>query len=223
MPGQRHLRLGDGPGDAEVRDLHPPVATDQDVAGLHVAVDDPPGVGRLEGSRGLGGDPGGLARRQRPGASDDRGEVLALDDLHDDERAGLVLAVVVDRDDVRVVERRRVLRLLAEARAEVGVPAVLGAKQLDGDVAIELAVVGPVDGRHAALSEQLDQPIPAAENRPEFRHACPPLCRPAGRPHPRAVTRRGDRSVRRPAERLSDGLSVLRSASAAPSRGNRAS
>src|SRR6202008_1335508 len=44
-------------------------------------------------------------------------------------------------------------------------------EELDGDVAVELAVVGAVDGRHAALAEQLDQPIPAAENRAEFRHA----------------------------------------------------
>ncbi len=51
---QRHLRLGHGPGDAEVGDFHPPVATDEDVPGLHVAVDDSARVGGLEGSGGLG-------------------------------------------------------------------------------------------------------------------------------------------------------------------------
>ena len=85
---QRHLRLGDRPGDPEVGDLHPAVAVDHDVARLHVAMDDAPLVGRLEGARRLGGDPGGLARRQGAGALDDRGEVLAVDELHDDERPG---------------------------------------------------------------------------------------------------------------------------------------
>ena len=141
-------------------------------------MDDPVRVGDLEGARRLGGDPGGLARRERPGPADDRGEVLALDELHDDERAGRVLAVVVDRDDVRVVQRGRVLGLLAEARAEVGVAAVLGAEQLDGDVAIELVVVAAVDRRHAALAEQLDEPIAATENRPDLRHAGPPCLPP---------------------------------------------
>jgi hypothetical protein len=43
---QRQRRLGDGAGDAEVGDLDLPVATDQHVPGLHVAVDDPLRVGR---------------------------------------------------------------------------------------------------------------------------------------------------------------------------------
>jgi hypothetical protein len=128
--GQRHLRLGDRPGDPEVGHLHPAVAVDHDVAGLHVAVDDPPLVSGLQGPRRLRGDPGGLPRRQGAGPLDDRGEVLAVDELHDDERAGGVLAVVEDRDDVRVVQRRGGLGLVPEARAEVGVPAVLGRRIL---------------------------------------------------------------------------------------------
>ena len=63
------------------------------------------------------GDPGGLGRRQRAVPPQDRGEVLAVDELHDDVRPRRVLAVVVDGDDVGVAQRRGVLRLLAEARA----------------------------------------------------------------------------------------------------------
>ena len=65
-PGQRHLGLGHRPGDPEIGDLHRPVAADHDVAGLHVAVDDPPLVGGLERSGGVGSDPGRLARRWAP-------------------------------------------------------------------------------------------------------------------------------------------------------------
>jgi hypothetical protein len=178
LTGQRHLGLGHGPGDPEVGHLHPAVAADQDVPGLYVAVDDPPRVSRLESARGVGDDPGGLARREGARAPDDRGEILTLDDLHHDEWPGDVLAVVVDRDDVGVVERGRALGLLAEARPELGVAAVLRPEELDGDVAIELGVVGPIDRRHAALSEQLDEPVSTAENRPDLRHAGPPSCLP---------------------------------------------
>ena len=58
---------------------------------------------------------------------------------------------------------------MAEAIDEVGVGAVLGAQHLDGDVALELVVAGPVDGRHAALPEQLDQPVPSAEDGADVR------------------------------------------------------
>ena len=133
------------------------------------------------------------------GPLDDRGEVLAVDELHDDERPGLVLAVVVDRDDVRVVQRGRGLRLLAEARAEVGVAAVLGAEDLDGDVAVELVVVGAVDPGHPALAEQLDQPVAAAEDRPDLRSRVAPS-RAASRSRRRrstaAATRGPHRTVR---------------------------
>ena len=169
-PGQGHLGLCDRASDPEVGDLHPAVAADQDVAGLHVAVDDPARMGCLECPGGLGHDSGRLARRQGAGAADDRRQVLALDKLHDDERPGCVLTVVVDRDDVRVVERGRVLGLLAEPRSEVGISTVLGSQELDRHVAIELVVVRAEDRRHAALSEQLNEPVAPAEDRSDLRH-----------------------------------------------------
>jgi hypothetical protein len=114
-PGHRHLRLGDGPGDAEVDDLHPPIAPDQDIAGLDVAVDDAPGVTRGERAADAGRDAGRLGRRQGAVPAQDRRQVLAVHVLHHDERPRRVLAVVVHGDDVRVAQRGGVLRLLAEA------------------------------------------------------------------------------------------------------------
>ena len=163
-PGQRHLGLGDRPRDPEVDDLDPPVRPDQDVAGLHVAVDEASGVGGGEGPRDAGPDPRDLARRQRAAPPQDRREVLAVDQLHDDVRAARVLAVVVDRDDVGVAERGRRLRLLPEARREVGVAQVLGAEQLERDVATELGVGGAVDGRHPAAAQQLDQAVATTQD-----------------------------------------------------------
>src|SRR4026207_558856 len=61
---------------------------------------------RPDGPRALGDESGGGSRRDRPGPADDRREVLALDELHDDERPDLVRPVVVHRNDGRVIQGR---------------------------------------------------------------------------------------------------------------------
>ena len=94
-------------------------------------------MGGRERAGDAGPDARGLARRQRAAPAEDGREVLAVDQLHDDVRAARVLAVVVDRDDVRVAQRGGGLGLLAEARREVGVAQVLGAEELERDVATE--------------------------------------------------------------------------------------
>src|SRR5204863_4462048 len=47
-PGPRVLRVGEGPGEAEVGELHDAVGRDQDVLGLEVAMDDAFGMRVLE-------------------------------------------------------------------------------------------------------------------------------------------------------------------------------
>ena len=130
---------------------------------------------RLERPRRLGRDPGRLARREGPGPLDDRGQVLAVDELHDDVRAGRILPEVVDRDDVRVVEGCRRLGLLPEARAEIGIPPVLRPEDLDRDVAVELVIMAAVDPGHATLPEQLDEPVSAAKGPPHLGHPLTPI------------------------------------------------
>ena len=100
-PGQRHLGLGDRPGDPEVGHLDPAVLGEEDVPGLDVAMDDPPGVGGGQRAGDLGRDPGHLGRRERTGPPEERREVLPVDVVHDDERPGGIGPEVVDGDDVR--------------------------------------------------------------------------------------------------------------------------
>src|SRR6516225_2198849 len=57
--------------------------------------------------------------------------------LHRDVVGVLGLAAVVDRDDVRVVERGRVLRLAAEALDELSVVPVAAVEDLDRDAAAQ--------------------------------------------------------------------------------------
>ena len=74
-------------GEPEVEDLDRAVGSDLDVGGFEIAVDDALLVRRLEGLGDLEGDGDGLVHRDRA-ASDALGEILAVDELHDEEGDG---------------------------------------------------------------------------------------------------------------------------------------
>ena len=126
--------------------------------GLHVAVDDPAWRGR---PRAPGPTPAAIRAAWRGGSAPLRRRIVARSSPSTSSMTmngpRRVLAVVVDGDDVRVAERRGRLRLLAEARREVGVAQVLGAEQLEGDVAAEPGV-----GRRGRWSPS--RPDPAARS-----------------------------------------------------------
>ena len=170
--GDGHRRLGHGARDAEVGDLHVPGVGDHDVAGLHVAVDDPLAVRRLERARGADCDPHRIVDRQRAAVAQDRRQVATVDELHDDVllAIGPVGAVVVDADDVRVRQAAGRARLLLEARGEARVGPELGPQDLDRHLAVELLVDGAPDRRHAAVAQRGDEPIAAADQPAEHLH-----------------------------------------------------
>ena len=84
-------------------------------------MDDPPGVGRLQGdghlARGLERLPHG-----RPSAPDPLGQRLSGDVLEDEEARRTVLVELVERCDVRVVQLCEEMRLASETgdRLQVG-------------------------------------------------------------------------------------------------------
>jgi hypothetical protein len=171
-------------GEAEVEELG--AGTRQHhVAGLQVAVHDPGAVRGVERLSDLRAEAQDLRQRQRSLREALR-ERLALDQLEHhvvqlvalDARA----ADVVDRTDVRVVQRRDALRLALEAGAELGVRRELRRQQLDGDLAVELRVARAVDLAHAAGAERSGHLV-AAEARGHREtgwvagaaHGCPPV------------------------------------------------
>ena len=115
-PGQLLARgLGRaGPGDAEVG--QPGVALPQeDVLRLDVAVDHVAAVGVLQGVGDAAGDADGVAHREPAFAAEAVAEGAGLDVGHDVPEVAFILARVVDRQDVGMVEPGGELDLAVEA------------------------------------------------------------------------------------------------------------
>ena len=141
--------------------LMSPDGGDEQVGRFHVAMHDAVRVRVFERVGDLRTDRGHLARRERATRLDDVAQALANDQLHHEVRAVRVFARVVDRHHVRVVEARRRPRLVAEALAR---PLQRRRRQLHRDPAVEEHVARGEDLAHAADSQQLLEPVAAAEH-----------------------------------------------------------
>jgi hypothetical protein len=155
-------------GDAEIEDLEPPRAVDQQIARLDVAMDHvhlvrrgSPGAHLLEPADLLGDG-------HRSPALDDFGQRVALEVLHDDVRLGGDLAEVVDRDDVGVVEGGGGTRFAREALRGIG-DVEVAEEDLDGHHAPEHGIVGHVHDAHAPARE-LALNFVAPDLRPGLQH-----------------------------------------------------
>ncbi|CAA9510900.1 MAG: hypothetical protein AVDCRST_MAG53-2602 [uncultured Solirubrobacteraceae bacterium] len=168
-PGQRAvggLQLGD-PEIAQVgvvRLLGAPARVDEDVLGLDVTVHEPVLVGHVERPRHLVGDVQRPGQRERALALGQGGQVV-LDQAHGEVVPAVVLAVVVDGEDVRMRDARRVLGLVEEPEAELGGAGEARVEQLDGHPEALLEVEGAVDGAHATAPDELVDPEPVAQRR----------------------------------------------------------
>ena len=102
-----------------------------------------------------------VARRKRAAGVEDVAEALAVDELHHEERAVRVLAPVVDRHHVGVVEARRRPGLPTEPLART---LGLRRRQLHRHPAVEQLVARGEDLAHAARAQQLLEPVAGAEH-----------------------------------------------------------
>jgi len=149
-PGDRHPVDVDCMGDAEISDLRPPVAVEEDVLRLDVAVDEALVVREGEPARDLQRQLDRLANRQRPFAVDELLQVLSIDVLEDDELATVLLTAVDHRDDIGMRQLGDRPGLAPEALDVVLVTRELLMEDLQCDAALEQAVVRAIDARHAA-------------------------------------------------------------------------
>jgi hypothetical protein len=100
-------------------------------------------------------------------------EGLSGDVLHCDEVRAVNMINVMNGDDVRVIQGRGSLGFLNEAPLAIGVGDSFCRQHLDGDVAVEMGVAGPLNDTHAAFAESLSDLIMA--ERPSDHGSLPSL------------------------------------------------
>ena len=156
--GGRQGGIAQGVGDAEVADQGVSVVSDQDVARLDVAVDDPDGVGGGQGRGDLRAELGRLVRLQRTALAQHRRQGHRRQELHDQARPALVLHDVEHRDGMPVVQaggdpglaHRPLIGQFGVGRRESMLPVQL----LHGHRPAEPLVLGLPDGAHPARANQ---------------------------------------------------------------------
>ena len=137
----------------EVQHLHVPVATDHDVLGLQVAVDDAGVVRRRDGLGDLDADGQRLTHLETAalehGPQRDPVDVLRGEELHPGG-----VADVVDRQNVRVVERRDRAGFALESQQPFLVAERARREHFQRELAAQADVLGQIHLRHAAGSER---------------------------------------------------------------------
>ena len=132
---------------------------DENVAGLDVAMDQPSGMGDVERRCDLLDDRDRPIRRQRAAGDQHPPQIRSVDEVHGHEQQAVLLAGVVDRDDVRVAQRDGDPRLGTEALAEGVVCRQPRRDHLQGDDVIQRQVGGAIDGAHAAATRDPLDPV----------------------------------------------------------------
>ena len=142
------------------------LTAEQDVGRLDVAMDQPRRVRGVQRARDLVDDQRRPQRVQPALGAQQLVQVGAGHPAHHQVQPAVLLACLVDRDDVRMIDRRGHPRLALEALAEARVGGVLGGDQLQRDRAPERELGGAVDDAHATASgDRLD---PAARDMSAF-------------------------------------------------------
>ena len=154
-----------GARDAEVGDLDAALAVDEDVVRLDVAVDDPVPVREAQRREDLARVLDATLTGAGPRPTIELLQRAPVEVLHRDVVRVLRLAAVVDRDDVRMVQRGGVLRLAPEPLDELLVVRVAVVEDLDRDAAAELLVLREVDVGHPAGAELADDLVAPVEER----------------------------------------------------------
>src|SRR6266436_6802528 len=143
------LRLRGDLRQTEIENLRLTSIRDEDVRGLDVPMDDALRMCRVESVGNLDAQIEHRFDLQRL-ASDPVPECLAFQQLHGDEGSPIGLINLVDRADVRVVQRGSSLGFPLETAESLRIVGKFFRKELQGDVATELEVFCFVDHTHSA-------------------------------------------------------------------------
>ena len=173
-PAQRAGALGQAEV-GEVTVLLAAGARDQDVRGLHVTVDEPLLVGRVQRLGNL------LEQRDRANGvecaflREQVSQIRAVDVAHGEEQRAVLLSRVEDRDDMRVVERGGNARLAQEALAEAAVIGKVGCDHLERHLAPEALFLSAIDRAHSSSADEPFDQV-AREHAPDHFVGALPDC-----------------------------------------------
>ena len=147
-------------GQAEIEHLHRAVGPDHHIGRFEIAMDD---AARMRGRERVGDGDGDAERFAEAHALpwDQRIDALAGHVLHHDEIVILGGVDLVNRDDVRMIERRCRLRFLDEAAAAALIRDAIGGQHLDRDVAPQPWVPRAIDLAHAPGTDQTENVVAA--------------------------------------------------------------
>ena len=165
------------------------------------------GVGRGQRRRGLYADVEDLAKRQRS-ALETLAHGFAFDEFRDQESCGVVIADLVDRQDVGMIERRCGPGLVKKAAEAFRIGAELAAQDLERHRPPERGIERLVDLAHATAAEETLHLIAADGGPRAQRHRRLRLYRREGRRQSRG---RGADTDRRQRTRMRHSSSFFRS------------
>ena len=160
-----------GLGDAEVGDLHPAVAGEEQLAGLMSRWTSPARWAASRASATWAASPAACHGSIGAGSSRRSRRVRPGHQLHHDRLGAVLGAGVVDRDDARVGEPGGGDRLLPEPGDEAAVGGQVRVEQLHRHLAAQDLVGAPPHLGHAARGEQLLEPVAAGQQPARLRDA----------------------------------------------------
>ena len=145
--------------NAEVGDLYHAVFEQHDILRLYIAVDNTLAVRMLKSFCCLNGEIQHLSRIEYAFFLQILLERYSVNKLHNDIFHIVIMAYIVNRDDIGVRKHGNSLRLGTEASAQLGVCGGFIAHDLDRVISVQSVAQSLVYVRHAARADKLDDLI----------------------------------------------------------------
>jgi hypothetical protein len=156
-------------GQAKIQNLHLPAIRDEDVRGLDIPMDDSGCMSDIQGLGELRAQFQDFVAFEAPLFRESCLECLSRDQLHHDERPTLMLADVVNRTDVGMIESCGGAGLTFESRNPDRISAELVWQNLNRNFAPQLLVLRSIHLSHAAFSKDREDFI-VSERRARLDH-----------------------------------------------------
>ena len=130
----------------------------ENIRGLDVAMNDSFRVRRVQRVCDLNSEQKQRLQFKRA-VADQVLQSLAIQELHGDERLAALLADVVNRADVGMVESRRGLRFTLKTGKSLGVFGDFIGQEFQGDKSVQPGVLGLVNHTHPSAAQFLDDAV----------------------------------------------------------------